>query len=684
MSYRIRQKCRITKTKQIFSTAIVLVAVSLLAAFTTSLRAQQLQGQEKATPSVRTDLPSSLIEASQVTTTRAGVLFSNKVSPSIRTDAQKTVMSQGSPLWDNDLVTDGVNGRAMSPPLFPDIRVADDFVIPDGEEWNIQDFHFNAIEDDTWTDGGIAEIYIYDDNGNSPGSLIISISNLPFSKVDTGDVFFGRVDYEYSIENLSIPLGPGRYWIGTRFPNGGGSGTNWWMTSTGQPDGPDTSGWLSLDAGATWNIEGDPDWDHAFTVTGIVVGQGSPLWDNDLIPDGVNGRAISPPGFPDIRVVDDFVIPNGEQWIIQDFHFNAIEDDPWTDGGIIEIYIYDDNGNSPGSLIINISNLPFSKVKTGDEYFGRLDYEYSIVNLSIPLGPGRYWIGTRCPNGGGAGTNWWMTSTGQPDGPDTSGWVSFDAGTTWDIEGDPDWDHAFTVTGIVVGQGSNLWDNDLVTDGVSGRAMSPPLFPDIRVADDFVIPDDEEWIIQDFHFNAVEGDAWTDGGVAEIYIYDDNGNSPGSLIINISNLPFSKVDTGDVFFGRVDYEYSIVNLSIPLGPGRYWIGTRFPNGGGSDSNWWMTSTGQPDGPDTSGWFSLDAGTTWNIEGDPDWDHAFTVTGIIANSCPWDLDDSGAVSTGDLLILFSQWGTDGPADFDDSGAVGTGDLLILFVNWGPCP
>ncbi len=57
---------------------------------------------------------------------------------------------------------------------------------------------------------------------------------------------------------------------------------------------------------------------------------------------------------------------------------------------------------------------------------------------------------------------------------------------------------------------------------------------------------------------------------------------------------------------------------------------------------------------------------------------------ILSSCPWDLDGSGSVGTGDLLTLFTQWGTDGPADFDGSGAVGTGDLLILFANWGPCP
>ena len=53
-------------------------------------------------------------------------------------------------------------------------------------------------------------------------------------------------------------------------------------------------------------------------------------------------------------------------------------------------------------------------------------------------------------------------------------------------------------------------------------------------------------------------------------------------------------------------------------------------------------------------------------------------------CPWDLDKSGSVGTSDLLALFAQWGTAGPADFDGNGVVNTSDLLILFANWGPCP
>ncbi len=56
------------------------------------------------------------------------------------------------------------------------------------------------------------------------------------------------------------------------------------------------------------------------------------------------------------------------------------------------------------------------------------------------------------------------------------------------------------------------------------------------------------------------------------------------------------------------------------------------------------------------------------------------------SCPADLDDSGDVGFGDLLILLAAWGScegDCPADLDGSGFVGFGDLLIVLAAWGPC-
>ncbi|MCH8825065.1 MAG: hypothetical protein IH984_16340 [Planctomycetes bacterium] len=61
----------------------------------------------------------------------------------------------------------------------------------------------------------------------------------------------------------------------------------------------------------------------------------------------------------------------------------------------------------------------------------------------------------------------------------------------------------------------------------------------------------------------------------------------------------------------------------------------------------------------------------------------SVPATLTITCTGDLNGSGNVSTSDLLELFAQWGTDGPADFDGSGIVDTADLLILFANWGPC-
>ena len=53
----------------------------------------------------------------------------------------------------------------------------------------------------------------------------------------------------------------------SRNPDGGGAGTNYWMTSDGG-EGTDRTPWFSLDGGNTWQDEG-PNEHHAFTITGV-------------------------------------------------------------------------------------------------------------------------------------------------------------------------------------------------------------------------------------------------------------------------------------------------------------------------------------------------------------------------------------------------------------------------------
>ena len=51
---------------------------------------------------------------------------------------------------------------------------------------------------------------------------------------------------------------------------------------------------------------------------------------------------------------------------------------------------------------------------------------------------------------------------------------------------------------------------------------------------------------------------------------------------------------------------------------------RNPDGSGSGTNYWMTSDGGFDGGGTdTGWFSLDAGNSWQPEG-AGWQHAFEI------------------------------------------------------------
>lgn len=51
-----------------------------------------------------------------------------------------------------------------------------------------------------------------------------------------------------------------------------------------------------------------------------------------------------------------------------------------------------------------------------------------------------------------------------------------------------------------------------------------------------------------------------------------------------------------------------------------------------------------------------------------------------NANPADLDGDGAVGSGDLGVLLSQWGGPGSADLDGDGLVGSGDLGILLAAW----
>jgi hypothetical protein len=209
-------------------------------------------------------------------------------------------------------------------------------------------------------------------------------------------------------------------------------------------------------------------------------------------------------------------------------------------------------------------------------------------------------------------------------------------------------------SGAFAGGGECLWDNNIVSDGVNGRALSPPGFPDIRVADDFVVRDANGWAVSDFHAAVIEDAAWVTSGRITITFYAAGGECPGAAIATRA-VPVERSATGRQHFGRDEYEYWATFPEVILPPGRYWVGHRDAAGSGVGTNYWMTSDGG-EGADTIACFSLDAGATWNPEGGPEWDHAFKITGRVnCEPCKGDINGDCFVNFDDLLQVLSGWG-----------------------------
>jgi hypothetical protein len=203
-----------------------------------------------------------------------------------------------------------------------------------------------------------------------------------------------------------------------------------------------------------------------------------------------------------------------------------------------------------------------------------------------------------------------------------------------------------------------LWDNDLVPNGFNGRAISPPVFPLIRVTDDFTIPasDADGWDVEDLHATCIEDAGWVPTLPVEVYIY--NGTCPGQqLRQTITTDQVDRHDRGFQLFGRQVYLYDICFPSKKLLPGTYNIGHRWPQGGGAGTNYWLTSNGGA-GTARTGCFSLDSGSTWVDEG-AGWHHAFTITGVRngggCTPCQEDIDKDCDVDFQDLLHLLAAWG-----------------------------
>jgi hypothetical protein len=552
-------------------------------------------------------------------------------------------------VWDNNIVANGLNARAVSPPPFPDVRVLDDFTT-DGA-LAISGFLVAAIEDPAWTRGTLMETTIRSDDPNggpSPGAGgVVAMRTTGFTAIATGQRYFGRLEYRYcQVLDPPLEVSGGRFWIGFRMPGGGGTGTNFWLTSNGGPDGANTStGYYSIDGGATFTAEG-AGWHHPFELNGVETSAETGaccLVEGDCVEDRSPAECDGLGG--EWRGAEVTCAQAGcQEHTGACCRDGACAEETRTDcarnGGCARNPEWVCDGDVDGNGVVN--PVDYGLVQSNFCQHGQCDeqdlcqYDLDCNGVINPFDAGllQALFGMcdppRPPCGGGPGGEFVGYDTTCEDSPCALGACCEDdvcTGTTREEDCEGRWyegedcGEAFDCPTVCT------WDNNLVTNGRNGRALSPPQFPDIRVADDFDFA--AGCVITSFDAGVIEDATWTPGSQITLTVRRDEGGVPQAgepgIFTEQRFTTWTRTATGSSYFGRQEYKYSISGLSITfLGAGKYWIGLRNELGGGGGTNYWMTSDGGPDGAGSStGYYSLDGGTTFLAEG-AGWQHAFVI------------------------------------------------------------
>jgi hypothetical protein len=158
---------------------------------------------------------------------------------------------------------------------------------------------------------------------------------------------------------------------------------------------------------------------------------------------------------------------------------------------------------------------------------------------------------------------------------------------------------------------------------------------------------------------ALTGDIVNDGIFGGDFAPDWDGSALTSVVSRQTELRMGytwRSDTSSFWPGHLDY---IIHSDAVLELGRHFI--------------LYTPEMSPAQLDAYGLWSTDSTASDHL--------AFCADFRIP--CVGDLNGSGGVDVGDLLVLLGTWGEDGAGDLDGDGTIGVGDLLMLLGAWSSC-
>jgi hypothetical protein len=442
---------------------------------------------------------------------------------------------------------------------------ADDFVVPSGETWNIEEVDVLGVYFNGFGPADSFNVFIYQDSGTLPGTLVYSATDLAYTSAD-------NLNFVIPL-TVAATLTEGTYWVSVQCNMDFSVGGQWgWTDRTVQSNSE--AAWQNPNGGfgvcLTWGHRGtdcgiDPGVpDQVYRLNGTIGGGGTPT----PTPTGTPGGCIVVNG--------GFETGDFTGWTqFGDTSFTAVDISspggtpphsgsflayfgPLTDGGImqtltapagtytVDFWLAADGGDGGDFINVTLGGVTiYTAPGSGSFGFTHITgtatvgadpvLEFHFVNV-----PSFWDLDDVCVTPGGGGTPT-PTPTASPT---PSGTPACSPGPLW-------------------------YNGDF--DGVDGLTNEQDTFAPgySHVYDDFNVNDPGGWDVASVFSDDLANTNIT-SATWEIRQGVSAGN-PGTLVASGVTLTPVITPTGRSGFGFTEFMVEVTGLSVHLDPGTYWL-----------------------------------------------------------------------------------------------------------------
>jgi len=316
-------------------------------------------------------------------------------------------------------------------------------------------------------------------------------------------------------------------------------------------------------------------------------GSSGTLYDNGAT-DGAGAYSNATAGTFGARraLLDDFAVP-AASWILDGLVWTHV----WSGGQTppfgtgFELSFRDDAAGTPGSVVSTAVATGYAEVATGNVFFSRPEAASQAKFTPIALATGHYWLEAITV---GASEDLWLVRSSVQG---SECWLDYDdlgglqpgsaqhgvpADLNFELSGTAETSGTCTLYDNGDPDGSNGLSN--ATAGVFGARRA--------LVDDFVIPPSQSWDVDSLSWSHVwvGGQTPPFGTSAEVLLRTDAGGAPGPVSAVATNVAYTEIATGEVYFSRPEAFSTATFDPWTLTSGTHWLEGLVV---GNDNDYWL-------------------------------------------------------------------------------------------------